>query len=119
MIIGKALFERISLNCYLTKSIWRQICGKKVREGDFSFYDRDVYKYLVFIKDNSIDTDLGVNFTYLVPSDTKDGHNAILKPDGDKVMVSNQNKKEYIQLVINYFCVKSCSHYIDAIKQGI
>lgn len=40
IIIGKALFERISLNCFLTKSIWRQICNKPVREGDFFFYDK-------------------------------------------------------------------------------
>ena len=119
MIIGKALFERISLNCYLTKSIWRQICGKKVREGDFFFYDRDVYKNLNYIKENIIDTDLGVNFAYLVPSDIKEGHNVILKPDGDNIMVTDKNKKEFSQLVINYFCVKSCSHYIEAIKQGI
>lgn len=50
MMIGKALFERVSLNCYLTKSIWRQISGKKVRDGDFFFYDREVYTNLQFIK---------------------------------------------------------------------
>lgn len=71
MIIGKALFERISLNCFLTKSIWRQISSKPVHQGDFYFYDKEIYKNLKFIKENSCTTDLGLNFSYLISSDIK------------------------------------------------
>jgi hypothetical protein len=119
MIIGKALFERISLSCYLTKSIWRQVCGKKVREGDFFFYDRDIYKNLNFIRDNECGTELGLNFTYLVPADTKEGATVSLKPSGEALMVTDHNKKEFISLVVAYFCTRTCSSYVQALREGI
>lgn len=119
MIIGKALFERISLNCFLTKSIWRQLSNKSVQEGDFFFYDKEIYKNLQFIKDNSCSTDLGLNFSYLISSDTKEPTNVILKVNGDTIPVNDHNKKEFIHLLINYFCSNTCSHYIHAVKEGI
>jgi E3 ubiquitin-protein ligase HUWE1 len=119
IIIGKALFERISLNCFLTKSIWRQICNKPVRQGDFFFYDKEIYKNLKFIKENPIGTDLGLNFSYLISSDIKEATNVPLKPNGENIPVNDTNKQEFINLLINYFCTKTCKHYIDVVKEGI
>lgn len=119
MIIGKALFERISLNCFLTKSIWRQISNKPVHHGDFYFYDKEIYKNLKFIKENSCSTDLGLNFSYLVSSDTKEATTVNLKPDGESIPVNDKNKHEFIHLLVDYFCTKTCAHYIKALKEGI
>lgn len=119
MIIGKALFERISLNCFLTKSIWRQISSKPVHQGDFYFYDKEIYKNLKFIKENSCTTDLGLNFSYLISSDTKQATTVNLKPNGEQISVNDKNKHEFIHLLIDYFCTKTCAHYINALKEGI
>jgi hypothetical protein len=42
IIIGKALFERISLNCYLDRTILRQICNQNVFLNDVASYDSKV-----------------------------------------------------------------------------
>lgn len=60
-----------------------------------------------------------MNFTYLMPSDTSDGASVTLKDKGENIMVNDSNKNEYVSLVVKHFCVKTCSHYIDAIKLGI
>ena len=39
LIIGKALFERISISCYLDRTILRQITGSPVHFEDFYTYD--------------------------------------------------------------------------------
>ena len=42
IILGKALFDRISLNCYLNRTILRQICQQTVMLHDVYSFDRDV-----------------------------------------------------------------------------
>lgn len=45
-IIGKAIFERISISCYLDRTILRQICGQSVHLEDVYTYDENVQKCL-------------------------------------------------------------------------
>ena len=42
IIIGKALFDRIPLNCYLHRGIWRRVAGFNVFLHDSYSYDKDV-----------------------------------------------------------------------------
>ena len=42
LIIGKAIFERISINCYLDRTILRQITGSPVFLEDVYTYDEHV-----------------------------------------------------------------------------
>ena len=42
IIIGKALFERVSLNCYLNRGIWRRISGFTNFLHDVASFDIDV-----------------------------------------------------------------------------
>ena len=39
IIIGKALFERISLNCFLSRTIWRQIGSQAILLPDMFSFD--------------------------------------------------------------------------------
>ena len=120
IIIGKAFFQRISLNCFLTKSIWRQICGKKVTFGDFYFYDNSMYSNLKMLLENVCDTDLGLYFNYLVTIDNKTETKLIeLKPKGSEIAVTDKNKGQFIKLLTEYFCMKQNEQYITAIKNGI
>ena len=42
IIIGKAIFDRISINCYLNRTILRQICQQTVLMNDVFSFDKDV-----------------------------------------------------------------------------
>lgn len=42
IIIGKALFERIPLKCFLNYTILRQICSQNIQMNDIYTYDSDV-----------------------------------------------------------------------------
>ena len=54
-----------------------------------------------------------------MPSDIKEGKTINLKENGENIMVTDKNKREFILLVVDYFCSKSCLHYIQGIKEGI
>jgi len=45
IIIGKAIFERISINCYLDRTVLRQILGQAVHLEDVYTYDENVLLY--------------------------------------------------------------------------
>jgi len=44
IIIGKAIFERISISCYLDRTILRQIVGQPIHLEDVYTYDENIYK---------------------------------------------------------------------------
>ena len=39
VVIGKAIFERIPLKCFLNYTILRQICSQPVQMNDINTYD--------------------------------------------------------------------------------
>lgn len=47
IIIGKAIFERIPLTCFLDRSILRQICNQAVKFEDIYGYDIEVKIILI------------------------------------------------------------------------
>lgn len=42
IVIGKAIFERIPLKCFLNYTILRQICSQPVQLNDVFNFDQDV-----------------------------------------------------------------------------
>lgn len=44
IIIAKGIFERISLNCYLDKTILRQLCSQPVHIEDVYSFDKTLYQ---------------------------------------------------------------------------
>jgi hypothetical protein len=55
VILGKAIFERIPLNCYLDRTLLRQLCSQKVRMSDVSGYDAQLYKSWTYLLHNKIE----------------------------------------------------------------
>lgn len=42
IIIGKALLEKVSLNCFLDRTIWRIVCNQPIQLEDIASFDREV-----------------------------------------------------------------------------
>lgn len=42
-----------------------------------------------------------------------------LKPNGTTIFITDANKREYINLLMDYLCVKSCQRYVKQIKDAI
>jgi hypothetical protein len=56
VILGKAIFERIPLNCYLDRTILRQLCSQRVNLSDIAGYDKELYKSWKYLLSNRIDS---------------------------------------------------------------
>lgn len=118
VVIGKALFDRVPLDCFLTRSIWRQVCGQETQFCDFYSYDREMYNNWKHILDNPGAEELELTFTYFAGEAGKQ-EEVELKPNGSTILVTDANKKEYIHLLMDYLCARSCQRYVKQIKEAI
>ena len=99
-IIGKALYERIPLQLYLNRVIYKQILRRDVDLEDMYFYDADIYNSLKFMSTATITVEHGFTYSIMVKNQCTGEHNIVdLKPDGSTIQVTDSNKNEFISLV--------------------
>ncbi len=88
--------------------------------GDFYNYDRQMWSSLTEIINQPQVFDMFMNFTYMYGEEKVHQKKDIeLVKNGAKVDVTNQNKGEYVNLLINFLCRDSCKKYIDCLRNGI
>jgi E3 ubiquitin-protein ligase NEDD4-like len=92
------------------------LLSKSITLADMESVDREYYQSLKYIVDND-PTDLDL---YFVVSEEVLGElrEHELKPGGQHIQVTEQNKQEYIDLVINYRFVQRITTQMNALKQG-
>ncbi|MES1904480.1 MAG: E3 ubiquitin-protein ligase huwe1 [Paramarteilia canceri] len=98
-LIGRAIFDKKLLDCCFTRSFYKQMLGKPVNFEDLENEDYDFYKGLKFLLDNSVD-DIGADITFSHQiSEFGESKTVELKPNGFEILVTDDNKQEYTQLM--------------------
>lgn len=117
-IIGKALFDNRLLDCYFTRSFYKHMLAIPVDFKDLEAVDLDYYKSLNWMLENDI-TDL-VEQTFSVDTDEFGVAKTVdLKPNGRDIMVTEENKREYVQLLVEYRLHLAIKPQIDAFLSGL
>ncbi|KAK6395996.1 hypothetical protein LTR65_010105 [Meristemomyces frigidus] len=116
-IIGKALYEGRVLDCHFSRAVYRRILGKTVSLKDMESLDLDYYKSLVWILENDITE---VTFESFCVSVDRFGAEEIvdLIPNGRNILVTEENKQEYVQLVVEHRLIKSVEAQLDKFLEG-
>lgn len=119
--IGMLLAKSIRDNCYIdshfSRAVYKQILGKNVSLKDMESIDPDYYKSLCWILENDI-TDV-LEMTFSVDTDDYGEHKVIdLKPNGSNIDVTEKNKIEYVERMINYKLKDSVKEQMDNLIQG-
>ena len=98
-ILGKAIFERITVEPKFAEFFLRKMIGKYNFVEDLKSLDKEVYNNLMFLKnyEGNID-ELGLSFVV----NNVDGSEFELVPKGKEVAVNNNNKLEYIYKLADY-----------------
>ncbi|GAB7352875.1 hypothetical protein MBLNU459_g3472t1 [Dothideomycetes sp. NU459] len=105
-IIGKALYEGRVLDCHFSRAVYKRILGKPVSLKDMETLDLEYYKSLCWILENDI-TDVTFE-TFSVDVDKFGVSETIdLIPDGRNIPVTEENKHEYVRLVVEQRLTKS------------
>lgn len=117
MIIGKAVYDGYVLDCHFSRAVFKRILGKPVSLKDMESLDLDYYKSLVWMLENDI-TDIIVE-TFSVETDDYGEHKIIdLVPNGRNIAVTEENKQEYVKLIVEYRLLTSVKEQMDNFLDG-
>ncbi|KAJ5322060.1 uncharacterized protein N7506_011190 [Penicillium brevicompactum] len=116
-IIGKALYEGRVLDCHFSRAVYKNILGRSVSIKDMETLDLDYYKSLLWMLENDI-TDI-ITETFAIETDDFGEKQVIdLKPNGHDIPVTQENKEEYVQRVVEYRLVESVREQLDNFLKG-
>ncbi|KZF19822.1 hypothetical protein L228DRAFT_270601 [Xylona heveae TC161] len=116
-IIGKALYEGRVLDCHFSRAVYKRILGKPVSIKDMETLDLDYYKSLVWMLENDI-TDI-ITETFSVETDAFGESQTIdLIENGRNIPVTEENKHEYVRLVVEYRMTGSVREQLEHFLKG-
>jgi len=99
------------LDCHFSRAVYKRILGKPVSLKDMETLDLDYYKSLVWMLENDIEDVLTETFS--VELDEFGAKRIIdLIPDGRNIPVTNQNKQEYVRLMVDHKLLSSVDDQI-------
>ncbi|KAI9839475.1 MAG: hypothetical protein M1819_002100 [Sarea resinae] len=116
-IIGKALYEGRVLDCHFSRAVYKRILGKPVSIKDMETLDLDYYKSLVWMLGNDI-TDI-ITETFAVETEAFGESQIIdLIENGRNIPVTEENKHEYVRLVVEYRLTGSVQEQLEHFLRG-
>lgn len=116
-IIGKALYEGRVLDCHFSRAVYKRILGKPVSIKDMETLDLDYYKSLLWMLENDI-TDI-ITETFSVEAEEFGVTQTIdLIPNGRNIPVTEDNKQEYVRLMVEYRLTGSVQDQLSEFLKG-
>ncbi|PTB39912.1 hypothetical protein M441DRAFT_27812 [Trichoderma asperellum CBS 433.97] len=116
-IIGKALYEGRLLDCFFSRAVYKRILGKSVSVKDMESFDPDYYKSLCWMLENDI-TDI-ITETFSVEDDEFGVTKIVdLIPNGREVAVTEENKHEYVRVVVEHKLLSSVKEQMENFLMG-
>ena len=117
-LIGKAIYENQLLDCYFTRSFYKHMLGKSVKYTDMEAEDTAFYNGLVYLLENNV-ADLGSEMTFSLEVQ-EFGQTKIvdLKPNGRNILVTEENKHEYVRLVCQEKMTGSIKQQLKSFLEG-
>lgn len=116
-IIGKAIYDGSYLDCHFSRAVYKRILGKQVSLKDMENLDLEYFKSLMWMLENDI-TDV-ITEDFLVETDDYGEHKIIdLVPNGRNIPVTEENKNDYVKLVVEYRLTTSVSEQMDNFISG-
>uniref|UniRef100_A0A3Q4FZE3 HECT-type E3 ubiquitin transferase n=1 Tax=Neolamprologus brichardi TaxID=32507 RepID=A0A3Q4FZE3_NEOBR len=116
-IMGMAVFHGHYIDGGFTLPFYKQLLGKPITLDDMESVDPDLHNSLVWILDNDITGVL--DHTFCVE------HNAYgeiiqheLKPNGKSISVTQDTKKEYVRLYVNWRFLRGIEAQFLALQKG-
>ncbi|XP_018612824.1 E3 ubiquitin-protein ligase SMURF2-like isoform X5 [Scleropages formosus] len=116
-IMGVAVFHGHYIDGGFTLPFYKQLLGKPITLDDMESVDPDLHNSLVWILDNDITGVL--DHTFCVE------HSAYgqivqheLKPNGKSIPVTEDNKKEYVRLYVNWRFLRGIEAQFLALQKG-
>lgn len=114
-LLGKAILDGLVLEVSMSLPLLKHLLGVPITFSDLEFLDEELYKHLCWVRDNDHVDALCVTFSIQTPS----GEMVELKPGGEDIDVTDENKMEYLSLVLRYRMLDSVADQLTALLKGL
>ncbi|GJJ12023.1 hypothetical protein Clacol_006263 [Clathrus columnatus] len=115
--LGLAIFHRRFLDAYFIASFYKMILKKKITLNDLESVDVELYRGLSWMIENDI-TDV-IDETFTTVEDRFGELVTIdLKPGGADIPVTEENKKEYVDLIVEHRISRRVKEQFEAFMSG-
>ncbi|KIV88705.1 E3 ubiquitin-protein ligase RSP5 [Exophiala mesophila] len=116
-VVGLAIFHRRFLDSFFIGAFYKMMLRKKVAINDMEGVDEEYHKNLTWTLDNDI-TDI-LDQTFSIEDEQFGETKTIdLKPGGRDIPVTNENKREYVELVTEWKIQKRVEEQFNAFITG-
>ncbi|XP_042204029.1 E3 ubiquitin-protein ligase NEDD4-like isoform X3 [Homarus americanus] len=115
-VAGMAVYHGKLLDAFFIRPFYKMMLSKPIELKDMESVDSEYYNSLLWIQEND-PADLALTFSVDEESFGRtSSHN--LKENGGDIPVTNENKNEYIELVINWRFVQRIHNQMEAFREG-
>ncbi|TGJ86999.1 hypothetical protein E0Z10_g1758 [Xylaria hypoxylon] len=117
-VVGLAIFHRRFLDAFFIGALYKMVLGKAVQLADMEGVDADFHRSLQWMLDNDISG--GILEQTFSTEDERFGVMTVedLIPGGRDIDVTNENKKEYVELMVKWRIEKRIAEQFQAFKDG-
>ncbi|CAH7672338.1 hypothetical protein PPACK8108_LOCUS7148 [Phakopsora pachyrhizi] len=116
-VLALAIFHRRFLDAYFITSFYKMILKKKIALADMESVDAEIFRSLTWMLENDI-TDVIENCFSVEDEKFGEVVTIDLKEDGRNIPVTEENKKEYIELITQWRIEKRVSDQFKAFLTG-
>ncbi|GMR46827.1 hypothetical protein PMAYCL1PPCAC_17022 [Pristionchus mayeri] len=117
-IIAKAIHDNKLLDCYFTRAFYKHILNLPVKYQDLESEDPEFYKSFDYLLNNPVET-MGIDLTFtLEVEEFGVVSTRPLKEGGADLVVTDENKEEYVRLVCQMKMTSSIRRQLDAFLDG-
>ena len=116
--VAMAIYHGKFIDNGFTIPFYKQLLGQPLILKDVESVDEEYHKSLVWILENDInDLYMGMDFSV---DEEKFGEmkNIDLKPGGKDIDVTDENKEEYIELIVQHRLTRGTTEQVEAFKKG-
>ncbi|CAI5701124.1 unnamed protein product [Peronospora effusa] len=114
-LLGKSMLDGLVLEVSMSLPLLKHLLGVPITFSDLEFLDEELHKHLCWVRDNDHVDTLCVTFCIQTPS----GDTVELKPGGANIDVTDENKIEYLSLVLRYRMLDSVAEQLTALLKGL
>ena len=119
----KAIVDMMNIDFQLNYVLSKQILKKEINLEDLQYYDLDLYKSLLFIKnENNIENneDLkDIRFTWIIRDENNNRKEIELVPNGKNIKLNDKNKNIFIEKIIYNEIIKPYEEHINYFRKGM
>ncbi|KAG1065748.1 hypothetical protein G6F41_009017 [Rhizopus arrhizus] len=116
-VVGLSIFHRRFLDAFFIVSFYKMVLNKKILVADMESVDAEYHRSLMWILDNDITDILDLTFS---TDDDRFGEvvTVDLIPNGQNIEVTEENKKEYVNLITEWRIHRRVEEQFKAFKEG-